>query len=127
MWKYFVEQFNGNSFILDNWISNCDLELYTDSAGGASKGCGAYCKNKWAYLQWPAEWESTGLLRDITFLEIIPIALSIFPWHKLFHMKKIVYYIDNMAVVSILNSKTSKSARVMVLLDSLFTYRTFSF
>ena len=25
MLKYFVEQFNGNSFILDNWISNCDI------------------------------------------------------------------------------------------------------
>ena len=23
--KYFVEQFNGNSFILDVWISNCDI------------------------------------------------------------------------------------------------------
>jgi hypothetical protein len=42
MWKYFVEQFNGNSFILDDWISNCNLELYTDSTD--SKGCGTYCK-----------------------------------------------------------------------------------
>jgi hypothetical protein len=67
-------------------------------------------------LQWPAEWGSTDLLKDITFLQIIPIALSIFLWHRLFYKKKIVYYIDNMAVVSILNSKTSKSTRVMVLL-----------
>ena len=44
MLKYFVEQFNGNSFIFNNWISKCDIELYTDSVGGASKGCGAYCK-----------------------------------------------------------------------------------
>ena len=92
MWKYFVEQFNGYSFILDDWISNCNLELYTDSTGGASKGCGAYCKNKWAYLQWPAEWESTDLLRDITFLEIIPIALSIFLWHKLFYKKYFTFF-----------------------------------
>ena len=45
MWKYFVEQFNDNSFILDDWISNCDLELYTDSTCGASNGCGACCVN----------------------------------------------------------------------------------
>ena len=25
MLKYFVEQFNGNSLILDDWISNCDI------------------------------------------------------------------------------------------------------
>jgi hypothetical protein len=61
-----------------------------------------------------------SLDRDITFLEIIPIALSIFLWHKLFYKKKIIYYIDNMAVVSVLNSKTSTSARVMVLLRFLF-------
>jgi hypothetical protein len=53
------EQFNGNSFIFNNWIFNCDLELYTDSVGGASIGCGAYYKNKWAYLHWPAEWKCT--------------------------------------------------------------------
>ena len=44
-----------------------------------------------------------SLDRDITFLEIILIALSIFFWHKLFYKKKIIYYIDNMAVVSVLN------------------------
>jgi hypothetical protein len=33
---------------------------------------------------------------DITFLEIIPIALSIFLWQKLFYKKKIIDYIDNM-------------------------------
>jgi hypothetical protein len=63
-----------------------------------------------------------SLDRDITFLEIIPIALSIFLWHKLFCKKKIIYYIDNMAVVSVLNSKTSTSARVMVLLVSLYIF-----
>jgi hypothetical protein len=47
---------------------------------------------------------------DITFLEIILSALSIFLWHKLFYKKKIIYYIDNMAVVSVLNSKTSTSS-----------------
>jgi hypothetical protein len=61
-----------------------------------------------------------SLDRDIISLEIIPIALSIFLWHKLFYKKKIGHCIDNMAVVSILNSKTSKSARVMVLLKFIF-------
>ena len=61
-----------------------------------------------------------SLDRDITFLEIIPIALSIFLWHKLFYKKKIIYYIDNMAVVSVLNSKTSTSARSWFYLDFFF-------
>ena len=56
-----------------------------------------------------------SLDRDIAFLEIIPIAFSIFLWHKLLDKNLIVYSIDNVAVVSILESKTSKSARIMVL------------
>jgi hypothetical protein len=51
----------GSLAFFDNRIFNCDLELYTDSVGGASIGCGAYCKNKWAYLHWPAEWKCTYL------------------------------------------------------------------
>ena len=61
MLKYFVEQFNGYSFILDDWISNCDIKRYTDSVGEVSNVCGAYCKHKWAYLQFPAVWESIDL------------------------------------------------------------------
>lgn len=38
MLKTFVEQINDNSFIFHDWISNCDLELYTDSAGGGFQG-----------------------------------------------------------------------------------------
>jgi hypothetical protein len=39
-----------------------------------------------------------SLDRDITFLDIILIALSIFLWDKLFKKKRNIYYIDNIAV-----------------------------
>ena len=39
IWKMFLEKFNGRSFILDDqWLSNFDMQLYTDSAGGSGKG-----------------------------------------------------------------------------------------
>jgi hypothetical protein len=35
IWKMFVENFNGTSFILDDtWLSDFDMQLFTDSAGG---------------------------------------------------------------------------------------------
>jgi hypothetical protein len=34
-------------------MSNCELELYTDSVGDICKGCAAYLQGKWAYLKWP--------------------------------------------------------------------------
>jgi hypothetical protein len=43
VWSQFLEIFNGISYIQDrNWTSNSTIELYTDSAGGVAKGCGAY-------------------------------------------------------------------------------------
>jgi hypothetical protein len=39
------------------WISSETLELFTDSAGSASLGCGAYFSGHWAQFRWPAHWE----------------------------------------------------------------------
>jgi hypothetical protein len=77
MWKMFLEKFNGVSYILEvEWMSNVELELYTDSAGGIGNGSAAYLQGNWAYLKWPKEWSGTDILRDMTYLEIIPIALE---------------------------------------------------
>jgi hypothetical protein len=41
IWKMFVEHLSGTSFILDDtWLSNFDMQLFTDRAGGIGKGCG---------------------------------------------------------------------------------------
>ena len=117
VWKEFLDNFNGLTYIHDiNWISSSDLELYTDSAGGETLGCGAFFAGKWTFLQWPNEWTNTAILRDITYLEIIPIALAIYLWGHMFANKKVVFFSDNEAVVYILNNKTSKSENVMSLL-----------
>jgi hypothetical protein len=44
--------------------------LFTDSAGGVSKGCGIYFDGKWACLNWSSEWEQRKFLKDITYLEL---------------------------------------------------------
>jgi hypothetical protein len=37
VWKLFLENFNGVFYILNkDWVSNVDLQLFTDSAGGGS-------------------------------------------------------------------------------------------
>lgn len=116
VWNLFLDKFNGVSYMLDiDWSSSSVLELFTDSAGGSTKGCGSYFQGKWAFLKWPEEWSGTDILKDITYLEMIPIALSVYLWGNLFLKKKILINSDNKAVVEILNSKTSKSVRVMSL------------
>ncbi|VDI11053.1 Hypothetical predicted protein, partial [Mytilus galloprovincialis] len=77
----FLDKFNGISYMLDiDWTSNSVLQLFTDSAGGSTKGCGCYFQGKWAFLKWPVEWSGTEVLRDISYLEMIPIALSVYLW-----------------------------------------------
>jgi hypothetical protein len=52
VWKYLFENFDGHSYFMDEvWISNDEFELFTDSAGGKSKGCGIYFNNRIASLQ----------------------------------------------------------------------------
>jgi hypothetical protein len=41
------------------------------------------------------------ILKDITFLEMIPITLSVFLWDCVFKRKKIAFHVDNLAVVSV--------------------------
>ncbi|XP_063426544.1 uncharacterized protein LOC134710223 isoform X1 [Mytilus trossulus] len=114
VWELFLDKFNGISYMLDiDWTSNSVLQLFTDSAGGSTKGCGCYFQGKWAFLKWPVEWSGTEVLRDISYLEMIPIALYVYLWGNLFQKKKILFNSDNNAVVEILNKKTSKSIRIM--------------
>jgi hypothetical protein len=75
----------------------------------------SYFQGKWAFLKWSEEWSGTDILKDITYLETIPIALSVYLWGNLFLKKKILINSDNKAVVEILNSKTSNSVRAMSL------------
>jgi hypothetical protein len=67
-------------------------------------------------MQWPAAWKNTPALRDITYLELISIALAIYLWGHLLKNKKVIFFCDNEAVVFILNNKSAKSERVITLL-----------
>jgi hypothetical protein len=44
------------------------------------------------------------LLKDITFLEFVPIVLSMAIWGSRLQNKKVEFYIDNRALVDIINT-----------------------
>ena len=67
MWLVFFEKYNGVPVFHDRyWISNEDVDLFTDSAEGRGMGFGAVFGNKWAYGIWPEKWHTNGLTDDIT-------------------------------------------------------------
>lgn len=114
VWLEFLKSFNGDSYIIGlTWTDNDILQLYTDSAGNAELGCGSYFNGKWAQFKWPDSWVGLHILQDITFLELIPILLALCIWAPLLKNSKILFRTDNIALVDILNKRTSKSKRVM--------------
>jgi hypothetical protein len=77
---------------------------------------------EWVFFQWPHNWVDLGILKDITFLEFVPIVLSMAIWGSRLQNKKVKFYIDNRALVDIINTQTSKSKRVMALMRPFILY-----
>jgi len=113
MWLKFFKEHNGVSvFHEQQWTTNSDLQLYSDSAGRQGLGFGVVFQNQWAQKRWPASWRA--LLSD-TVLELFPIVVALFVWVTKLANKKIMFHCDNMAVVHILNHLSSRSDKVVCL------------
>ena len=81
MWKKFFSDYNGISVFHDRfWVSNEDVQLFTDSAGGSDLGFGIYFQGQWACDQWPQNWCNAGITENITFLELFPIVVALYIW-----------------------------------------------
>ncbi|CAC5390439.1 unnamed protein product [Mytilus coruscus] len=123
VWLIFLEHFNGDCYLPENaWITNETLHLHTDSCGNSALGCGSYFDSKWAQYKWPEAWSNMPIMKDITFLELVPIVLAMFIWASDFKNRKILFRIDNMALVSIINKRTVKSKHVMTFIRPLVLF-----
>ena len=119
----FSQKITGVCYITENdWISNECFQLFSDSAGNADLGCAAFLAGKWVQYQWPKHWENQPIMRDITFLELVPLVLALFVWGSALSNTKILFRIDNLALVNIVNKRTSKSKRVMSLIRPIVLY-----
>jgi hypothetical protein len=49
----------------------------------------------------------SDVLSDITFLELFPVVIAVNIWGDLLRNKKILFHIDNKAVVCIINKKSA--------------------
>jgi hypothetical protein len=80
----FLESFNGKAYFPESeWSDNETLELYTDSAGSETMGGYGFFSKEWVFFQWPQNWVDLGILKDITFLEFVPIVPSMAIWGTL--------------------------------------------
>ncbi|XP_062568785.1 uncharacterized protein LOC134230935 [Saccostrea cucullata] len=119
VWKTFLKDYNGVSVINTPLVDSHTVQLFTDSAEGEWGGFGIYFGGKWAGGQWPQHWGSEGTLRDMTFLELFPALVALTLYNKYLQNTRLLFHIDNMSVVHIINNSTSKSDRVMNIVRKL--------
>ena len=114
VWKNFMMSYNRKTFFLDyRFLSQDVLQLFTDSS--STIGFGGVFASQWFSGTWS---DSTRGL-NIALLELYPICLAIKIWGNQLSNKCIQLNSDNMAVVHIINSFTSKDLSIMTLLRQL--------
>ena len=112
-WHLFPYAWNGISCLHIHTRSPPDIEFYTDACG--SWGCRAFYHPFWLQLQWPKSWHQY----HIAVKELLPIVLAVAIWGQYWSRKHILCRCDNMAVVNILYSRSSKDNAIMHLIRSL--------
>ena len=65
--------------------------------------------------KWPNSWFG----RNIIILGLFPIAISISIWASKLANKCILFHTDNQGLVEVINKKTTKDKRLLVLLHDL--------
>ncbi len=91
---------------------------FTSDASG-TWGCGAFISTgEWFQLRWPQIWKGV----HITVKELLPIVVACAIWGHLWRGKTVHCLCDNVAIVAIIRSGTSKHPRAMHLMRCLFFF-----
>ena len=116
-WKFLLQDWNGTSFFP---ARSSSIEVFSDASGTFS--CGAFSLSYgWFQLQWPPSWQDI----HITAKELVPIVISAAIWGPQWARQGINFRCDNMAVVSLLKSKTSQDPLLMHMIRCLVFYPAF--
>lgn len=97
VWRTFLQSYNGRTCCQSPEVSSEDISLYTDAAG--SLGFGAILGQEWCSGEWPPAWQTFGLCKNLTLLELFPIVVAIELWGSSLQNRRVCFYTDNLAVV----------------------------
>ena len=112
-WKCFLQSWSGSSFFP---LPDPSIHVYSDASG--TYGFGAVVEGLgWVQGQWPPAWSEIA----IACKELVPVVVAAALWGPHWSGKHVRFHSDNMAVVSVLTSRTAKDPLLLHLL------RCFSF
>ena len=110
-WLTFLPSWNGVAMFYDHhWISSTAMDFYSDASNIAVAG------------YWQGDWfvELTDLTHSINWRELYAVVVAAATWAPQWSGRRIIFHCDNMSVVQVLASGTSKRPELMVLLRTLF-------
>ena len=112
-WRIFLDSFNGMSMFLSNeWVSSDAVRLFSDAS---ALGFAAIYGTHWFQGRFPPSWSHT----NIAVKELLPIVLAVQLWGPLMANSRMLCMCDNMSIVAVINSRTSKDRSIMDLLRKL--------
>ena len=113
-WAEYLPSWNGKYRILEQTTTLApDLEIYTDAS---NLGLGIFYNGKWISARWPNEFKE----HSIQWKELFPIFITCLLWSDDFKGKRLLFHCDNLAIVNIWSSQTSRCPNLMSLLRRLF-------
>ena len=110
-WLAFLPSWNGVAMFYDHeWITSSAMDFYSDASNVAVAG------------YWQGDWfvELTDTSHTIAWRELYAVVLAAATWAPAWSGRKILFHCDNMAVVQVLASGSSKNPELMALLRALF-------
>ena len=108
---------HGSFFLESEWSSSPDLNLFTDAS---SLGYGEFWNGAWLM----GTWDLHQLDYPIAWKEIAAIMIACLTWGHCWQGKRILFQVDNQAVVSSWQKSGSRSPALMSLLQTLFLFAT---
>ena len=110
MWLSFLVSFNGKRIISPQyWVESSHLRFFSDASGS---GFAAINGSSWFMGTFPPSWKNV----NIATKELLPITLSFRMWSTKLKGSNLIFMVDNMSVVNILQSQTSNDPEIMNLL-----------
>ena len=119
-WLTFLPKWNGVGLMYDrDWTTSVDIELFTDASNLAMAG---YYQGAWFV-------ELVGDRKEsISWREMYAVVQAAATWGVQWSGKRILFHVDNLCVVHVLRSGTSKSPSLMDLVRALlFIAATYQF
>ena len=116
-WIHYLPRWNGvGMMVAQQWLSSVDLCLFTDASNIA---IGAYFQGEWFIERFEGE-NSYVATMSINWRELYALVKAAATWASKLANKNVLFYCDNISVVYILQSGTSKVPAKMDLVRSLF-------